>query len=210
MSLRFDQNFLVLCTSNDWILNILNINLCTFWVLLKCLEEYFVLFFIAVFSLQFVSPVMFRQEVLPYLLWVFFPSSVQFPESMLCSFGSVVCMCYSWVNYDCMWVHAQLCPILWDPMDSNLQDSSVHRILQARILGGLPFRPPGDFHDPGIKPVPPALAGKFFTTSATWEPNYDFVYVSCSVVSDSFVIPWTVAWQGPLILGFPRQEYWSG
>ena len=32
----------------------------------------------------------------------------------------------------------------------------------------------------------------------------------CSVVSDYFVIPWTVARQAPLSLGFPRQEYWSG
>ena len=27
---------------------------------------------------------------------------------------------------------------------------------------GLPFPPPGDLPDPGIKPVSPALAGKFF------------------------------------------------
>ena len=30
-----------------------------------------------------------------------------------------------------------------------------------------------------------------------------------SVVSDS-VIPWTVALQAPLSMGFSRQEYWSG
>ena len=33
--------------------------------------------------------------------------------------------------------------------------------------------------------------------------------VSCSVVSNS-VVPWTVARQAPLSMGFPRQEYWSG
>ena len=33
---------------------------------------------------------------------------------------------------------------------------------------------------------------------------------SQEVVSDSFVIPWTVACQAPLSLGFPRQEYWKG
>ena len=33
---------------------------------------------------------------------------------------------------------------------------------------------------------------------------------SCSVVSDSFVTPWTVAHQAPLFMGFPRQECWSG
>ena len=29
-------------------------------------------------------------------------------------------------------------------------------------------------------------------------------------MSVSFVIPWTVACQAPLSVGFPRQEYWSG
>ena len=33
---------------------------------------------------------------------------------------------------------------------------------------------------------------------------------SCSVVSDSFVTPWTEAHQVPLSMGFSRQEYWSG
>ena len=31
-----------------------------------------------------------------------------------------------------------------------------------------------------------------------------------SVVSDHFAIPWTVACQAPLSMGFPRQEYRSG
>ena len=38
---------------------------------------------------------------------------------------------------------------------------------------GLPFPSPGDLPDPGIEPtslMSPALAGRFFTTSATWEP----------------------------------------
>ena len=29
-------------------------------------------------------------------------------------------------------------------------------------------------------------------------------------MSDSFAIPWTVARQAPLSMGFPRQEYFSG
>ena len=33
---------------------------------------------------------------------------------------------------------------------------------------------------------------------------------SHSVVSDSFVIPWSAAHQAPLPMGFHRQEYWSG
>ena len=37
---------------------------------------------------------------------------------------------------------------------------------------GLPFPPPGDLSDPGIKPLSlasPALAGRFFTANATWK-----------------------------------------
>ena len=33
---------------------------------------------------------------------------------------------------------------------------------------------------------------------------------SCSVVSDSFVTPWTITHQTPLSVGFPRQGYWNG
>ena len=29
-------------------------------------------------------------------------------------------------------------------------------------------------------------------------------------MSESSVIPWMVAFQAPLSMGFPRQEYWSG
>ena len=38
----------------------------------------------------------------------------------------------------------------------------------------LPFPPPGDLPDPGIKTVSltsPALAGRFFTTTTTWEAH---------------------------------------
>ena len=36
------------------------------------------------------------------------------------------------------------------------------------------------------------------------------VYVSHSVMSDSFETPWIIACQAPLSLGLSRQEYWSG
>ena len=34
---------------------------------------------------------------------------------------------------------------------------------------GLPWPPPGELPDPGIEPMSPALPGRFFTTSTTWE-----------------------------------------
>ena len=33
--------------------------------------------------------------------------------------------------------------------------------------------------------------------------------LSCYVMSDSFVTPWTISHQVPLSMGFSRQEYWS-
>ena len=46
----------------------------------------------------------------------------------------------------------------------------------------LPFPPPEDLPNPGIKPMSlvfPALAGRFFMTSTTWEAPYGTIDVSC-------------------------------
>ena len=64
-------------------------------------------------------------------------------------------------------------------MDQNPPRSSVHGIFRQEYWSGLPCPPPGDLPNPGIKPtspMSPALAGSFFTTSATWE---DWPYESC-------------------------------
>ena len=50
---------------------------------------------------------------------------------------------------------SQSCLILCGPVDCSLPGSSVHGILQARILEWVPS--PGDLPDPGIKPRSPAL-----------------------------------------------------
>ena len=67
----------------------------------------------------------------------------------------------------------QSCLTLCDLMERSPPGSSVHGILQARILEGVAMPPPpGDLPDPGIKlksSISPAVAGGFFTTSATWE-----------------------------------------
>ena len=68
----------------------------------------------------------------------------------------------------------QSCLILCNPMDCSLPGSSVHGISQQEYWSGLPFPPPGDLPHPGIEPVSlmsPALAGRFFTTSTTWEAH---------------------------------------
>ena len=46
------------------------------------------------------------------------------------------------------------------------------RLSRQERWGGLPFPSPGDLSGPGIEPVSlmaPALVGRFFTISATWE-----------------------------------------
>ena len=44
---------------------------------------------------------------------------------------------------------AQSCLTLCNPMDGSPVGSSIHGILQLRILSGLPFPPPGYLPDPG-------------------------------------------------------------
>ena len=54
------------------------------------------------------------------------------------------------------------CPTLCNPMDCSPPGSSILGILQARILAWVAM--PSSRGNPGIEPVSPALAGRFFTT----------------------------------------------
>ena len=64
-----------------------------------------------------------------------------------------------------------LCLILCDPMDCSPLGSSVHGILQARILEWVAIPSPQDLPDPGIKTKSPALAGTFFATEPPGKPS---------------------------------------
>ena len=62
----------------------------------------------------------------------------------------------------------QSCPTLRDPMHCSPPGSSVHGILQARILEWVAFPSPGGLPDPGIQPaslMSPVLTGGLFNTS---------------------------------------------
>ena len=78
---------------------------------------------------------------------------------------------------------AQSCPIFCDPMNYNPPGSSVHEILQAKILAWIAI--------------------------SFSKRNYRKKVKSFSRVRPS-ATPWTVAHQGPPSMEFPRQEYWSG
>ena len=58
---------------------------------------------------------------------------------------------------------AKSCLTLWKPTDLSLPGSFIHGISQARILEWVAIFSSRDLPDPGIKPVSPALAGRFFT-----------------------------------------------
>ena len=66
----------------------------------------------------------------------------------------------------------QLCPTLCDPIDCSPQAPLSMRFSRQEHWSGFLCPPPGDLPDPETEPVPllsPALADRFFTTSATWE-----------------------------------------
>ena len=66
----------------------------------------------------------------------------------------------------------QSCPTLCDPMDCSLPGSSSMGFSRQEYWSGLPCPPPEDLRNPETEPtslMSPTLAGRFFTTNATWE-----------------------------------------
>ena len=63
----------------------------------------------------------------------------------------------------------QLCATLWTVAHQTPLSMGFSK---HEYWSGLPCSPPGDLPNPGIKSaslMSPALAGRFFTTSTTWE-----------------------------------------
>ena len=65
-------------------------------------------------------------------------------------------------------------------MSDSLQPHELYVACQAPLSmglsrqeywSGLPFPPPGDLPDPGIRPAFPALGGGFFTTAPPGKPK---------------------------------------
>ena len=70
----------------------------------------------------------------------------------------------------CAYSVTQLCPALCNSIDCSPPLSMGFS--RQEYWSGFPRPPPGDLPDPGIEPASltsSALAGMFFTTSATWE-----------------------------------------
>ena len=81
-------------------------------------------------------------------------------------------LCYCTLYSVCMlshFSHVQLFVTLWTVA---CQVPLSMRFSRQEYWSGLPFPPPGNLPNPGIEPTSPmfpTLAGRFFTTSATWE-----------------------------------------
>ena len=84
---------------------------------------------------------------------------------------------------------------------------------------GLPCPPPGDLPHPGIKPMSlmsPALAVRFFTTSATWEACLSLLSSAQSLSHvQLFATPWIAARQASLSITNSRSSpklnvHWAG
>ena len=67
---------------------------------------------------------------------------------------------------------AQSCLILCDPVDQSPPDSSVHGILQARVLEWVAISFSRDLSNPGIKPRAPALQTDSLPSEPPGKPKY--------------------------------------
>ena len=104
---------------------------------------------------------------------------------------------------------AQSCPTLCDFMDCSLPDSSVHGILQAKILGWIALLQ-GTFPTQGLNSGLLHCRQILYCLSQQVSPTS--LYSMCLVTQScpTLATAQTVAWQAPLSMGFSRQEFWSG
>ena len=70
----------------------------------------------------------------------------------------------------------QSCPTLCDLRDCSSPGSSVHGILQARILEWVASSSPGDLPNPGIEPRSPALQADSLPSEPLGKPIYTYVH----------------------------------
>ena len=102
---------------------------------------------------------------------------------------------------------------LCSAMDCNCPGSSVHGILQARILEWVARPSSRDLRHPKIEPASSALQADSLPTEPTVTPSIPLLLLlllsgfSCVRLCAT---PETAAHQAPPSLGFSRQERWSG
>ena len=104
-------------------------------------------------------------------VWVLKGNFYHFNIQLLKNICSVLCAMLSRFS------HVLLLTALWTVACQAVVFMAFSR---QRYWSGLPYFAPGDLPDPGIKPVSlrsPALAGRFFITSTTWEAKKSIYYL---------------------------------
>ena len=163
-------------------------------------------FFVATFSGIFPLPCSFSNPSCWFLISYLNPvcwntSEVSLEQSFLYLYTLRVCV-------------SQSCPTLCDPMDCSPPHSSIHRILQARILEwvAIPFsRESSQTRDQTWV----FCIGRWILwhLSHQGSPVTGFkqqvcvCMLSCFSRAQLFATLWTIALQAPLSMGFSRQEY---
>ena len=116
--------------------------------------------------------------------------------------------------YLCMYIHndhcskvlvAQSCLTLWDPMDCSLSGSSIHGILQAKILEwvAIPFSK-GSYQPRDFTQSPALQADSLLSESPGKSHVYPWSEVKWVSSVWFFATPWTIQ-----SMEFSRLEYWS-
>ena len=97
-------------------------------------------------------------------------------------------------------------------MQTSLQMTEKSKVTsqwQSQKLGYLQgFLTEGSFEP--LNPLQASCLFCCFSSDSALLINSNLLLFSSSVISNSFVTPWTVAHQAPVSMGFPRREYWNG
>ena len=98
------------------------------------------------------------------------------------------------------------------PVDCSPPSSSVHEILQARILEWVAISFSRGSSRPRDQTQVSHIAGRRFSLCTTREAKSSKLVLPVCVLSRVWLFEtlWNVAHQAPLFTGFPRQEDWSG
>ena len=110
-----------------------------------------------------VSPIILAflcEKVQTFLVYLSSPCVNEFWNCM-----TIPCVCVCM----CMCSVARLCPTLWGPMDYRLPGSSVHGILQTRILEWVDYPSSRGSSQPRNWTGVSCVAGRFFSSWATRE-----------------------------------------
>ena len=93
----------------------------------------------------------------------------------------ILCVCIHLSLYCCCCLVTKSCPTLCDPVDYSPSGSSVHGVLQARILEWIVMSSSGGSSLPGDWTHVSCLAGRFFTTEALGNHPHTLTFLSLSL-----------------------------